>query len=54
MTKRLCYLPERAVKAYVHLHRKYGGTGFPDMVLTKAQMTIRTLTKLLNLGDELG
>ena len=54
MTKRLCYLPERAANVYVHLHRMYADPGFPDMVLTKAQMTIRTLTRAMNLGDELG
>ena len=52
MTKRLCYLPERAANAYVHLHRMYGGPGLPDLVLTKAQMTVRTLKRAMNLGDE--
>ena len=53
LRKHLCYLPDRAANACVHLHRMYGGPGLPDLVLTKARMTIRTLTRAMNLGDEM-
>ena len=54
MVKRLCYLPERAANAYVHLHRLYGGPGIPDLIIVKAQMTMRSLTRAMNQADEFG
>ena len=54
LTKRLCYLPERATNAYIHLDRMYGGPGMPDFVVMKARLTLQTFIRAINLGDEFG
>ena len=54
MVKRICYLPERAANAYIHLHRVYGGPGLPDLVLVKATMTLRSFNRAMNLADDFG
>ena len=54
LTKRLCYLPERAANAYIHLDRMYGGPGMPDFVLLKARLTIQAFIRTINLDGEFG
>ena len=52
--KRICFLPERATNSYIHLHRKYGGPGIPDLVLMKSRMTISSFLRAINMQDEFG
>ena len=54
MTKRLLFHPERAANAYIHLHRMYGGSGVPDLLLVKARQTIQGFIIAYNLCDDLG
>ena len=54
MTKRILCLPEKATTAYVNLNRMYGGPGIPDLVLTKAKMTIKSFVNAYNIKDALG
>ena len=54
MVKRICHLPERATNSYIHLHRRYGGPGLPNLELLKAKLTIQTFTRAVNLADEFG
>ena len=54
MTKRILCLPEKATTAYVNLNRIYGGPGIPDLVLTKAKMTIKFFVNAYNIKDALG
>ena len=41
IVKQFLCLPERALYAYIHLHRMYDGPGFPDLVLLKAKLTLQ-------------
>ena len=54
MTKCILCLPEKATTAYVNLNRMYGGPGIPDLVLTKAKMTIKSFVNAYNIKDALG
>ena len=54
MVKRICYLPERATNSYIHLHRRYGGPGLPNLELLKAKLRIQSFARSLNLADEFG
>ena len=54
MAKRILCLPEKATTAYINLNRLYGGPGLPDLVLTKAKITLKSFVNAFNIKDSLG
>ena len=54
MAKRILCFSEKAPTAYINLNRLYGGPGLPDLVLTKAKMTLKSFVNAFNIKDSLG
>ena len=49
--KKICYLPGKAINAYVHLARYYGGPGIPDMIWLRRCMVLANTITVLNSSD---